>query len=153
MTTMHVTRESGTVTAIEESPGGLVALVAMDPPQGGEEECATCRMCYKKGNCERVLSAAIDPVGGDVLEGARVEIEISHPSLYLPILVTLLFPLLGLVAGGLLGLGVGSGGYSRDLVCALLSIAGAAAFYILGRFLFRKNIKSNQPAAKVRRVL
>ncbi len=153
MTSIHITRESGTVAAIEERPGGRVALVAMDPPQGGEEECATCRMCFKKGNCERVLPAAIDTGEAEVLEGVRVEVEIAHPSLYLPILVTLLLPLVGLVAGGLLGLALGAGRDSQDLICALLSIVGAAAFFILGRLLFRKNIKSQKPTARVYRVL
>ena len=150
---MHVTLETGTVAAIEDGPGCMVALVAMDPPDGGQEECATCRMCYKKDGCERLLPAQLADGDAAIPAGARVEVEIAHPSLYLPVLVVLFLPLVGIVGGGALGYALGSGWGGRDLISVVFAVAGGAAFFIAGRFAFRKSLRSLKRGARVRRIL
>jgi hypothetical protein len=153
MARIHITLETGTVTAIEDHPGGRVALVAMDPPEGGEEKCATCRMCYKKDDCARVLSADLGSGHPGVAEGVRVEVEITHPSLYLPILLTLFLPLVGLVAGGVAGLLLSSGHEAQDLISALLALAGGVVFFGLGYLLLRKSGGPRRRSARIRRPL
>jgi positive regulator of sigma E activity len=152
MAKMHITLETGTVTSVEESNGARTALVAMDPPESGEEGCATCRMCYAKDGCDRLLSAIISE-NKDFAIGTRVEVEIRHPSLYLPIFMTLLLPLMGIVAGGVIGLVLSSGHDAKDLISSLLAIAGGAVFFVLGQIALRKKGGMQIRHARIRRIL
>ena len=152
MAKMHITLETGTVIAVEDGPGGRVALVTMDPPETGEEGCATCRMCSAKGGCERVLQAD----AGDnaaLSEGARVEVEISRPSLYGDILAVLLLPLVGMVAGGASGALLASGRESRDLTAALCAFAGGVLLFALGYLRLKKTGRQRAATARLRRTL
>lgn len=152
MAKIHITLETGTVIAVEDGPGGRVALVTMDPPETGEEGCATCRMCSAKGGCERVLQAD----AGDnaaLSEGARVEVEISRPSLYFPILLTLVVPLVAVVAGAVIGSLVGRGTDWRDLLTTAYAVwVGALGFLAAYRFL-KERTGAYTPSAKITRVL
>lgn len=152
MANMHTSLETGTVTSVEERPDGRVALLAMDLPDAGEEDCATCRMCYSKGGCERLLCAALNK-DENIAEGTRVEVEIPHPSLYIPIVVTLLLPLMGIVAGGVTGLVLGSGHDARDLISALLALIGGIIFFVLGQKFFNVKNGPQKRQARIRRIL
>jgi len=152
MAKMHITLETGTVTSVEESNGTRTALLAMDLPESGEEGCATCRMCHAKDGCDRLLSATLNEEK-NITEGARVEVEIPHPSLYIPILVTLLLPLMGIVAGGVTGLVLSSGHDAQDLVSALLALAGGAVFFILGQAVFKMKGGAQKRHARIKRIL
>lgn len=153
MAKVHITLETGTVLGVEHRPDCWVALVAMDPPEGGEERCATCRMCAAKKDCERVLEARVDEAETDMAKGTRVEVEIARPSLYFPMLLTLVVPLVAVVAGGILGSLVGKGTEWRELLTAAYALwVGMLALLGVYRWL-RAEAGAYNPSVKVRRVL
>ncbi len=152
MAPMYITFETGTVKEIEEGPGRRIALVEMDPPET-QERCATCRMCSSRDGCERILPARIEGKDLRITRGMRVEVEVSRPSLYLPILVTLLLPLAGMVAGGAMVFLLFADLEAKDLVSAALAVGGGAIFFVIGYLFFRENMGRDNRSARVRRLV
>lgn len=149
---MDVVLETGTVTGIEQRDGTQVALVTMDVPEGGQEKCATCRMCAIESDDSLLLAASIE-AESDVTPGARVEVEITRPSLYLPILVALVLPLIGMTLGGILGSVLGAGSEWKDLLAVGLAFVFGAVLFALGYVLFGKKSRDKVACARIRRIL
>lgn len=127
--------------------------MAMDPPEEGEEKCATCRMCTAQDKCTRLLSARVDNADLNIKQGDRVEIEISHPSLYMPIFRVLLIPLIGIVTGGTAGILLGRNTEAQEMIAAILGLAGGAVFFCMGQLVLREDKHFASRSAKISRVL
>jgi len=150
---MDFNTETGTILSLENDSGKTVAFVSMDPPSGGEEECASCRKCMQSEDCNRLLKLTIPDSCSKIAAGSRVEVKIFRPSLYIPVLFTLLLPLIGLIAGGISGYLLSSDTDTRDLVTALFAIPGAGLFFIAGHFIQCK-LRSNEiPAPTISDIL
>jgi positive regulator of sigma E activity len=149
---METVLETGIVTALEQRDGKQVALVAMDMPAEGEERCATCRMCSRESDNCLILAAELEE-GAEVASGARVEVEVTRPSLYMPILVTLVLPLAGMTLGGVLGTVLGAGSEWKDLLAVGLAFVFGAVLFAAGYVLPRKRFKSGVACAKIKRLL
>jgi positive regulator of sigma E activity len=150
---MHITYESGTVVEMLDTTDGPTAMVEMDPPQEGEEKCATCRMCSASADCKRVLCARIAGESLSVTQGSRVLVEISRPLLYVPMILTLLVPLLGMVAGAVAGYILWRGHNAQDLMSALLAFAGGATLFGVGYVIARKTSSQAVNSASIKEVL
>jgi positive regulator of sigma E activity len=149
---VDIVLETGTVTALEQRDGKKVALVAMDMPDEGREKCATCRMCSAESDGCLLLAAELERET-DVTEGARVEVEINRPSLYVPILATLVVPLVGMTIGGILGSALGAGSEWKDLLAVGLAFLFGAVLFAGGYMLFGKHAKGKVASAKIRKIL
>lgn len=149
---MDTVLETGTVMLLERRDGKQVALVAMDVTEEGQERCATCRMCARENDDSLLLAVQLED-DSDIPQGARVEVEVTKPSLYLPILVTLVVPLVGMTLGGILGTVFGAGSEWKDLLAVGLAFVFGAALFAGGYALFRKHFKTGAACAKVRRLL
>ncbi len=144
--------ETGTVTALEQRDGKQVALIVMDMSEESQERCATCSACSKTGDGCLLLAAEIE-ANLDVAQGTRVEVEISRPSLYVPVLVTLVIPLVGMTAGGILGSVLGAGYEWRDLLSVGLALVFGAVLFGAGYILLGKRSRDKVACAKVKKVL
>ena len=116
---MRVVRESGTVVAVDDR----IVRIRISP--ASEEACATCGGCSGAG-ATRLLETAAVP---GLAVGDRVRVESAPTGTAAASLLLLLVPLLGLLAGAIVGqatgdrLGLGAEGGAIVLGLATLAIA------------------------------
>ncbi len=140
---MKVVREVGTVESVGE--GKVVAVVREQ--KGGA--CARCGACSFGSDGVGRMEVECEE---EVKAGDEVVIELGIPSAYAGILFLFVLPLVGLVAGGLMGEALGGAfgavGKVESLLPVVLGVVGFGGG-LFGGYVVERRLKGRMPEPRV----
>ncbi|MFH1422146.1 MAG: SoxR reducing system RseC family protein [Planctomycetota bacterium] len=145
MTKYYTITEDATIVSEDpENNGFFILRIGADIVT--EERCATCRKCSKAADGKTLSAKPAENIPKEQLvPGTEVTVEVKLPFLYAHLFCVFVLPMIGFLAGVLLGLSfVGTEGFPA-LLAVLMGAACGIVFFLAGKILFGRKITETAP--------